>query len=376
MPNIKAYIGKLILILGGSLTGFLVVAAIYPLILPPANQRMAGVQLEVSYTTGMGDLFVHQPHLVAPPPDPYQVLSQHVLVWDEDGFRLPAQPAETYQVLALGDSFTEAANVALPWPDILAQKSGLSVRNLGFRGYGPLEQAEVMRTFGVNSGADIVIIGFFGGNDLTDARASLTEGGFNLPSIARQAFTGAAGNEEAPWDNDFEGPFPYPVQVEINQQRHDIAFYNGYLWRLNDAEDKWASSPALDATVQSWRDISEAAGDACVIIAYFPSKPQVYLPYVAPEYRDTVIRSLVRDFGEPRLTYDEMVANRALLNRLLQERAEQEGFIFFDLLPILDEAAARGEMLYYTYDTHWNQDGHDLAGQALADFIDSGACER
>jgi hypothetical protein len=58
--------------------------------------------------------------------------------------------------VALGDSYTEAANVARPWPDVLAERSGLAVRNLGFRGYGPVEELRVLRDYGVKSNPRLV----------------------------------------------------------------------------------------------------------------------------------------------------------------------------------------------------------------------------
>ncbi len=119
----------------------------------------------IRYTVGMGDLFVFQRGSIAPPENSYDILSLHALNWDADGFRVPDQPADHYAVLALGDSYTEGANVALPWPDVLAQVSGRTVRNLGFRGYGPVEEARVMEMFGTDAGAEYAILAHFAGNE-------------------------------------------------------------------------------------------------------------------------------------------------------------------------------------------------------------------
>jgi hypothetical protein len=102
----------------------------------------------------MGDIFVTRPGIIAPPANPYDVLSEHPLVWDADGFRVPVGPSDHYEIIALGDSYTEAANVAQPWPDVLALKSGRAVRNMGFRGYGPVEEARVLKDYGAKSGAN------------------------------------------------------------------------------------------------------------------------------------------------------------------------------------------------------------------------------
>jgi hypothetical protein len=43
--------------------------------------------------------------------------------------------------------------------------------------------------------------------------------------------------------------------------------------------------------------------------------------------------------------------------------------LFIDLLPAFEEAVARGDLLYYPYDTHWNQAGHNLAAQVIAEAL-------
>ena len=62
----------------------------------------------------------------------------------------------------------------MPWPDTFAQASGLSTRNLGFRGYGPQQYAYTLETFGVQDNPQVVIVGFFGGNDLASSSLEFT----------------------------------------------------------------------------------------------------------------------------------------------------------------------------------------------------------
>ena len=56
--------------------------------------------------------------------------------------------------------------MALPWSDAFAQASGLSTRNLGFRGYGIRHHAWTWQEYGLQESPDVLIIGFFGGNDM------------------------------------------------------------------------------------------------------------------------------------------------------------------------------------------------------------------
>ncbi|MDQ7035589.1 MAG: hypothetical protein Q9P01_12360 [Anaerolineae bacterium] len=43
------------------------------------------------------------------------------------------------------------------------------MRNLGFRGYGPQEEAIVFEEYGLAESPEVVVIGFFGGNDISNA---------------------------------------------------------------------------------------------------------------------------------------------------------------------------------------------------------------
>jgi hypothetical protein len=60
----------------------------------------------------------------------------------------------------------------------------------------------------------------------------------------------------------------------------------------------------------------------------------------------------------------------------VQGAVEGSGAFFIDLTPIFEDAAAQSQMTYLEYDTHWNQAGHELAGETVADFLrDVEGCE-
>lgn len=332
----------------------------------------------IVFTVRMGDIFYHTPQWVKPPENPDEVLSVHWIGWDADGFRIPARQAERYEILAVGDSFTEAANAAWPWPDVLAETSGRAVRNLGFRGYGPVEQAHIIKLYGAESGASTVVIGYFEGNDLSDAiRADPNN--ITLPSEA-ESFKIIPTDLSAITDRDER----FPMQVRLGDQDFDIAFLDGYLWALNGKMATFRRSENMNIVVESWQTIQEVMGDdVCVVIAYFPSKPHIYVPYLLPEYHGPIMREAKAAVGgvdQPlrqrveATDFETYVTNLDNQRDAVAERAARMGFAFFDLTPVLQTAAARSEMVYYTYDTHWNQRGHDLVGQAIAEYLTSAPC--
>jgi hypothetical protein len=57
--------------------------------------------------------------------------------------------------------------------------------------------------------------------------------------------------------------------------------------------------------------------------------------------------------------------------RLLADFAGEQGFLYLDLTSTFQDEAGTGEELYYPFDTHWNQQGHDLAARTIASYMQS-----
>jgi hypothetical protein len=328
----------------------------------------------VRFTVGIGDMFITRHGVIAPPANPYEVLAEYRLAYDDDGFRVPERPADLVEVVALGDSYTEAGNAARPWPDVLAAASGLSVRNLGFRGYGPVEEARVLQDYGMPENPRLIIVGYFEGNDLSNV---LTSEEFIEPRAARQQFTPFDPTQPI-WLHDNPPPYQLPVRVEINGTVTEMALLDDYLSWLNGTIEDYAQSANMRALETTWRTMLAAAGDTCVVITYFPTAPHLYLPYLIPEDRDKFMAT-VQGVGiaapNEAITYTGAISYEESILRLNNQRdavaglAAQLGIPFIDLVPAFEAAAANGDILYYAYDTHWNQAGHDLAGQVIAAYL-------
>lgn len=330
------------------------------------------------FTVSMGDIFFNQAQWVKPPENPNEILATYWIGWDENGFRIPARQSETYPILALGDSFTEAPNVARPWTDVLAANRNQAVQNMAYRGFGPAEYVRVLERLAARSEVETVIIGFFEGNDLSNALSS-RDTPVDMPweilaEDRRIIQTDVAGNTEE----------RYPMQATMNGSDHDIAFFEPYAWVLNANRSDYRRSLNLALTMQSFNAVRTTLPDACVIIAYFPAKPHIYLPYLKPEDQAILMQKAerfnavqdepLRLTPVPDMPFDDLLKNLPNLRDAVKAEVEAARFPFFDLTPVLEAAAAEGQMLYYTYDTHWNQAGHDLVGEAIADFLATTPC--
>lgn len=336
----------------------------------------------ITFTVGMGDILFYQTAWMQPLENPDEVLSVHPIAWDEQGFRVPRRPADQYPIVALGDSFTESANAPAPWPDVLAEALGTPVRNLGFRGFGPQDEAEAFRRYANPDGLQTVVIGFFEGNDLSNA-VTFAERGF-IPPSETEDFSLTQIDDDTVTDRDIR----YPMQVDLNGTLHDIVFLEGYVWGLNGEPEIYERAVNLDLVAETWHDIRETAPDGvCIVIAYFPDKGHVYLPYLTPEDQPILMQKALgvaaregnplrsdRPLSAEEQSFEVLLSRLGNLRDAVANRAAAEGFVFFDTTPILRDAAAQGEMLYYTYDTHWNQDGHERVGTALAEFLRVNPC--
>jgi len=328
----------------------------------------------VVFTRGMGDILFWQSEYIAPVPQPDEILSVHRLQLDDIGFRLPATPATTYEAVILGDSFTEGANVGLPYPDIFARTSGLSTRNLGFRGYGIRHYLWTWQQYGIAENPDVLIIGFFGGNDLFTAGLDL-EPPFRIPNEER-AFDAPT---QPITENIASDTVIYPVYLANDVP---LTFLSTYISWMNVTEATIVQSVNYQVIAETLSNIQQSAsGETCLIFAYLPSKPEVYFPYLNVDDYPAILEGqkhvllnsdgtlhIVEDFD---ISVEKVIENRFSTGNALTTLADDLGYNAINLHSVFDEQAADGEMLYYTYDTHWNQSGQTLAGETLAEYVNN-----
>lgn len=368
----KEIVSQIILIVFGTIVGLLLVSTLFAVTIGDIRLlRTYFYDDTVVFREGMGDILFWQSEYIAPLENPDEILSVHRLRLDELGFRIPANPSDNYDVVVLGDSFTEGANVATPWTDTFAQVSGLRTRNLGFRGYGIRHHTWTWQEYGSQENPEVLIIGFFGGNDVFTAGLDI-ESPFPTPLEQRA--------NDLPLEPITQNLIPetaiYPIYLDDGTP---ITFLSTYISWMNATEHQLTQSVNYQVIEANLREIhATASAETCLIFAYFPSKPEVYFPYLQLEDYPTILDEqkqvllnndgtlhIVEDFE---ISVEKVIQNRLNTGNVMTELATSLGYEALNLQAVLDEAAANGEMLYYTYDTHWNQAGQHLVGETLADF--------
>ncbi len=345
----------------------------------------ANLTRELFFRNVDGDLFVAMPGRVRPP-EREEMLAQFVIGWDADGFRVSQTPADAYPIAAFGDSFTEAVNVARPWPDVLAAELGVAVKNYGYRAYGPVEVARAAKEVLAREPRDWAIYAYFSGNDLGDALHGLKvdvrsplavwQAFFDRFTPARQTVSAQPRLKQDDYD--------YPMPVIIGGNYYELAFLPYYWWWHVGTPSVFSNSRNFAVLSESLDAFAAAASpQTCKLLVFIPTKEQLYYRYIHPDERQW-IRAVGGELALPRDGAAIVIRDAPFteaqepqfIQRLYGQRdavqalvASKTGWHFLDLLPVFEAAVAEGRLLYYPYDTHWNQDGHTLAAQTIAEYI-------
>jgi hypothetical protein len=376
-------IGTLILIVGGIAAGLLLIALLIRLFpnLEPGGQRFMFTELD-------GDTFRHQPGQVRPP-DENRVLEQGVRHDDADGFRRPARTADRYPIAVIGDSFTDGGQV--PWTDMLAETLDTPVRNLGWSGFGPLEYAEIAERF-LADDHEWVLVAYFEGNDLSNIRTSRQrayENGGELPLNLTHAY-GAPVTDVRQLDQytditlDPQERYLYPLtHIRPDGSTFEMAYISDYLWWLNGEIGTYAGSRNAGELADALGRIEAAADGACVALVYIPNKEHVYFRYADPEGNRKFVLENGRELivGEDGwlthgpvapVDYEAFEARMDNQRAAVMQIADAAGFQFIDLLdPFVSDES---NTAYYTYDSHWNETGHRLTADTVAEYIRGNPC--
>jgi lysophospholipase L1-like esterase len=286
-----------------------------------------------------------------------------------------AKPPGKRRVAILGDSFAFGC-----WSDTVEDSlAGIFERNIsparwevlnfGVGGYGPADEELQLEEQVLGFAPDYVVVVFFAGNDFRDAflgtdKAGIVDGTAQLRDDLVRARVPAA---ELAEDVTLSRPTPATglrrglerlalfrrlapllglerLQLEFAVNRNFTMFT---YWSQHPYPE--AALRARDATLASYermRDSLRTRGARFGIVAV-PYKEQVHSRVAAGAGFDVTLPQL-----------------------WVQAHARQHGIPYLDLLPLLRDRALRsGERLFHANDIHLNQQGHRLAGEAMADWF-------
>ncbi len=310
------------------------------------------------------------------------------------------KPSGVFRILVLGDSFMEANSVELDdtfhrQVEELARASGKNVEviNMGVAGYGTLQEYLVFQEIGHLYEPDLVLVGFYDGNDVINNSLELAS-----ILIEEGQMTNARPfldlNESARWmitPIDFEGAqrsyannkasleakrnklterlallrllsagiarIQVPAFLKsqegqlqpVDQSRQEMA-----LMGVNYCVEPAEYTRAWDATKRifaRFRDDVEAYGGKLVVFTV-PTLQEVSLEYM---------KAVTADVAHPDKLCLEQAPGHARLSRILTELEIEQ----ISLLPDFRRVMREDGINLYQSDLHWNPKGHALAAESV-----------
>ncbi len=311
------------------------------------------------------------------------------------------KPDGVFRILVLGDSFMEASSVELNDAfhrrvEELARAAGhdTEVINLGVAGYGTLQEYLVFRDIGRLYEPDLVLLGFFGGNDVMNNSLELEsiQGADRMYTLARPFLDP---NEPTLWTLtpvDFEGAqrlyaefhvsldpqrlklterlillrlaragikrirnlvFPEGQESNpepIDRERMDVALLGeNYCVEPAEITRAWDNTERILARLKA--DV-EALGGKLVVFS-IPALEEVSVDYMKKETANAA--------NPEKLCFEEAPGHTRLSLILTK--------LDIELIPLLPDFRSvmreDGIQLYRLSDQHWNPEGHALAAERV-----------
>jgi hypothetical protein len=309
-----------------------------------------------------------------------------------------------FRILTIGDSFTwgHGVNNDEIYMKVLEQLDDrVETVNLGGPGGDPPSELKVYLSRGKAYEHDVVLMGFYIGNDIVTRRASPTgspprwgfneQGEFALIGVqktpeqvaqrrreseARYAADAerSASEEASYWlrrnshlftlvgnGRDYasevmKGSTAYTTIASwFGQERERRHFPFLDYCQEEDSDEIAYGWKLLEATLRRLKQEAEAEG-ARPYILFIPDMYQTWT-----EYYETTAR---------RYGYDPHAYDLDKPSRVLGELCDDIEIACLDLVPMMRDLMGEGTELYYRRDRHWTPEGHRVAGQALQEDLE------
>lgn len=287
---------------------------------------------------------------------------------DGDGFRNPPGLTKA-RVAIVGDSFIEGLQVddSELVSARLAELLDAPVANLGRTGYGPQQELEVIRRYGLKRQPQTIVWAFYEGNDLQDVRSYEDQRRRVIKSRADSASRHRAARSFArnaalwmlrAWNAPPATPARLRAGTFIDQAGAEIDVY--FSCGVHEGDPDEALGRAESDETKRFQEILSQAQAICqergidLIVAFVPSKFRV-------------LRDFCRfdaDSPCPDWPLDELPE---AVERAARAASPEIGYL--DLTPALRSRAKAGALPYLVDDTHWSPEGHQAAAAALAELI-------
>lgn len=286
-----------------------------------------------------------------------------------------AKPPGTFRILGLSDSFGTFGGVTSNYhyqlEDLLDRDASptIQVVNISVPGYDTLFELAILRRFGMAYSPDLVLHGFFVGNDFSlfggdvDAYSFLGVPAYRNLHISRyrpRNFLSRDWIQQA-----------LERLEEVRRRRLELTVV------ATDRVGSYAKSSYLKmqfGRMNGWakgtdRDVQRMEKVFPVLDAIRSSAEQGGARYVMVIHPDEMqVNNKVRQEILTTFQLNENEYDFDLPQKVLRSYCANRGIHCLDLLPIFRASADKGD-LYLLRDTHYNHTGHELAAASISNFL-------
>jgi hypothetical protein len=344
----------------------------------PVDLPLTVREYDVRYSDA--DEIFWRPDLVQPVLPEDDRLEAHVrFETDEFGFRNKPPLPPTVDVVVLGLSISLGAQNARPWPDLLADQTGLRVLNLAQPGSGIEVKGDYMQRYGLPRRPRWVVVEVQPGIDIIGRGVppQLLIEGLPAPTIQNLVWPlfhrASVSRANAPI---------YPLAVDIPGRTVRLTCCIHYLDTLTVDYGTTIASAKWNSYSRQLLDLLNMAQSHSVRVAllYAPVKPEIYFPLATnPAQLEPVLGDLapLRLDGAGNLVPDvnaradiNTLRKNALVGRdVIAAFARQHQLTFIDPTDRMVQAILHGQDPFMVYDAHWNVTGHQIVAQTVAEAL-------
>jgi len=306
---------------------------------------------------------------------------------DSWGYRNKTVP-ESAKIVAIGDSHTYgiSATASDSWPAALEKISGENTYNLGLGGYGPAEYLYLMEENAIKLSPEIIIVGFYLGNDLKDSFTAV----YSVPI----------------WEDLRNPEFSYSLDDNKNIDEDSFTEWlsgNSVLYRIASSSfigdnlrqqrrlGKGEEIPMLDLPEYGIStgftpdrrlkglDLSnpEVREGLRLTLDFFNKMNRIadenkidFLVVIIPT-KESVYSDLISKSGELANSYEltKLIQNEVIVNKAVQTYFTDHGIPFIDLIEPMREAANTEQIYPNNFGGHSNKNGYRIIAESVNKYL-------
>lgn len=312
---------------------------------------------------------------------------------DSWGYRNKKVP-KTAKIVAIGDSHTYgiSATASDSWPSALEEMTGEQTYNLGLGGYGPAEYLYLMKENALKLSPEIIIAGFYLGNDLKDSFTAV----YSVPvwkDLRNPAFSYTENeNKNTEEDSLTEWLSGHSVIYRIvsssfigDNLRHQRRLSKGEdIPMLNLPEYGISTGFTPDRRLKGL-DLSnpEVREGLRLTLDFFNNMKRIanenkidFLVVIIPT-KETVYSDLISQSGELANSYEltKLIQSEEVVNKVVRTYFTDHGIPFVDVLEPMKEAAKTEQIYPNNFGGHSNKNGYRVIAESISRYLESEASQ-